>query len=75
MSGVVGQRAAMVIVEQLSHAQWHAVDAGTNWCSGVTNWVAAVDAALWAAMLTSSGVESIGLDGDRLLLLHSPVSA
>lgn len=39
------------------------------------NWVAAVDAALWAALLTGSGAESVSLNGTRLILLYPPIRA
>lgn len=70
MTAVVEQRAGMLIVEQLNHAQWHVVDVEGRWTFSVTGWAGAVSTALWAALLTDLGVASVGLDGDRLLLLH-----
>lgn len=64
------QRAGMLTVAQLNHAQWHVIDSMGRWGSGVDNWTGAVSTALWMALLTDRGVESVSLNGDRLLLLH-----
>ncbi len=73
MSASVNQRTGMLIVQQLNHAQWHVVDSAGDWHSGVTNWVDATSNALLTTLVIDRGVESVSLDGDRLLLLHPPV--
>lgn len=71
MRGVANaQQDGMLTVTQLNQSQWHVVDSVGRWGSGVDNWTGAVSTALWAALLTDRGVESVGLDGTRLLLLH-----
>ena len=65
----------MVVVEQLNHAQWHAFDPDTGWRTGVVSWAAAVADALWAAVLTSQGVESIDLGCNRMVLLQPECGA
>ena len=66
----VSQRTGMLVVQQLSHAQWHAFDPETTWTTGAVGWVEAVDRALWAGMLTGSGIESVDLNYNRIVLLH-----
>ncbi|NNG59776.1 hypothetical protein [Sphingomonas paucimobilis] len=70
MTATIHQRTRMLTVQQLNHAQWHVVDSVGHWGSGVTNWPEAVSTALWTALLTDRGVESVSLEGDRLLLLR-----
>jgi hypothetical protein len=71
MTGVANtQQTGMLTVTQLNQTQWHVVDSVGRWGSGVENWTGAVSTALWTALLTDRGVESVGLDGGRLLLLH-----
>lgn len=75
MIAVVGQRAALIRVQQLNHAQWHAIDGDGRWCSGVVNWPGAVSAALCEALLTNRGVESVDLNGGRLVLVRPETGA
>lgn len=69
------EQAAMLFVQQLNQTQWHVIDSVGHWGSGVANWTDAVSNALWTARLTDRGVESVNLDGDRLLLLRPECGA
>jgi hypothetical protein len=70
MIAAVNQHAGMLTVEQLTRGQWHVIDMAGPYNSGVPDWVTALDKALWTALLTNRGVESVDLRGERLLLLH-----
>jgi hypothetical protein len=70
MNAFANQHAGMLTVEQLTSTQWHVVDSAGHWGRGVSTWTDAVSAALWTALLTNRGVESIAFDGTRLLLLR-----
>jgi len=62
---------SFVVVEQLNHAQWYAsCPVGTWRASGVQNYAGAVADALWMAVGSGLGVQTIGLDGSRLILQH-----
>jgi hypothetical protein len=58
---------APILVIQLNHAQWHVLIPG-RFASGVGNYVAAVADGLEWGRLDGRRVESVGMDGTRLLL-------
>jgi hypothetical protein len=60
-------RRATIVVEQLNHTQWHAIAPGRG-AGGVGNYVVALSDGLTWGVLDGRRVETVALDGTRLLM-------
>jgi hypothetical protein len=60
-----------ILVEQLSHSQWHIVHG--PFTSGVSDYVSSVADALGWAAIYRRPVETVALNGTRLLMSRAPV--
>ena len=60
-----------LVLEQLNSAQWHVVDPANHaYRSGAQGWCSALATALNSACLLGTGVESITLDHERVVLMR-----
>jgi hypothetical protein len=60
-----------IVVEQLNHCQWHVVSPRPGHLGGAVSWVDAVADALVSGWAYELPVESLDLDGNRLILAHA----
>lgn len=61
-----------LVLEQLNASQWHVVNPGDHgYCSGVHGWCRALADALNSACLLGTGVESVALTGERVVLMRA----